>query len=389
MRVGLLGYGKMGRGIFSLLAESPLRALVYVRDPAKADDNNRKLEKRLRRGVSSGLVAEAELPARLAAYRFTSDLAELSNCELCIESVTEDWDLKVRLLRQVEELLPDSAVLSTNSSSFSPTKLSAQLRRPEQFCGFHFFHPVQLTSIIEIIVGERTAPAAVAAVREASLAMKRRPIVVKDYSGSAINVILTGLTCEALYILEQGAALPSRIDGITARISRLGPCEAVDTIGVAFFTEVLQRTLKEFPFKFTMPDLLHKLIRDGRDGKYAGKGLFLYRDDRPYDDDASYYVNPQQTHSPAGTPTDDDSLLERIMLQVYYCTLFLAEMGIGTLDDFCFGIQDLIGLQNNPLDDIRRIGGDRLTADLERLQATFGDRYDPAPIARMLAQVSG
>jgi len=387
MRIGLLGYGKMGRGIFSLLADAPVESVVFVRDPAKAADFNRKQEKRLRRAASGGLFPESELPQKLAAARFTSDFGDLAGCDVCIESVTEEFDLKVDLLRRLEEITSSNAVLSTNSSSFSPTRLAEHLRRPERFCGFHFFHPIQLTSVVEIISCAKTAPDAVERVRQASLAMQRRPVIVQDYAGSAINVIMTGLTVEALYILEQGAALPTRIDAIVGKAARLGPCEAVDAIGVAFFTDVLQRTLEAYPFQLTVPELLHKLMRDGRDGRTAGGGLFLYKDDRPYDDRPEYYVNATQTHTPAGSPNDDDSLLERIMMQIYACMFTLVEMGIGSLEDFCLGIQDLVGLKEDPLKAIRAAGSETLRADFERLHRTIGPRFDPQPIARTLASI--
>jgi 3-hydroxybutyryl-CoA dehydrogenase len=387
MRIGLLGYGKMGRGIFGLLAEAPVESIVFVRDPAKAADFNRKQEKRLRRAASGGAFPESELPQRLAQARFTSDFADLANCDLVIESVTEDLTLKVDLLRRLEDITSPQTVLTTNSSSFSPKKLAAQLRRPERFCGFHFFHPIQLTSVVEIIYGDQVQPDAVELVRQATLTIQRKPIMVKDFSGSAINVIMTGLTVEALYELEQGVALPTRIDAVVGKAARLGPCEAVDAIGVAFFTDVLRRTLEAFPFQLTIPDLLHKLIRDGRDGRTAGGGLFLYRDDRPYDDLPEYYRNPAQTHTPFDTPNNDDALLERIMLQIFYCMFTLIELGIGSLEEFCLGIEDLVGLKADPLKAIRAAGGDKLRADFERLHRTIGPRFDPGPIANALAQI--
>jgi len=388
MRVGLLGYGKMGRGIFSLLAESPLQATVFVRDPAKASDANRKLEKRLQRAAAGGLFPAEELPQRQAAYRFTSDLQELAPCDLVIESVVEDFDLKVELLRRVENVVAPAAFLATNSSSFSPTRLGEQLQRPERFGGFHFFHPIQLTSIVEIIVGRQTSPETVEVFRQTARDLRRTPLVVRDHSGSAINVLLTGLTCEALYMLEAGQATPSKIEEIIGKIARLGPCEALDTIGLTFYSQVLERTLAAYPFRLQFPELLRKLVRDGRDGKYAGKGLFVYRDDRPCDDDPAYYRNPLQTHTPPHAPNDDESLSERLLLQVYYGILLLTELEIGTLDDFSLGIQDMVGLKANPAENMRRMGGERLRAAFERLAALYGPRFDPAPIARTLSALN-
>ena len=387
MRVGLIGYGKMGRGIFSLLSEAPLETTVYVRDPAKAEDNNRRQEKRLRRVASGGALSDAELSRRLAGQRFTSHWEDLRDCQLLIETVTEDFELKIDLLRRLEDLVSPAAVITSNTSSFSPTQLAHRLARPERFAGFHFFHPIQLTSVIEIIVAEQTSPSVVELLEKTSRDMQRTPLVIKDRAGSCINVILTSLSCEMFYILEQGLALPSKIDAITGTIARLGPCEAVDVTGLPFLGDVITRTIEAFPFGLTMPQLCQKLIRDGRHGKYAGKGIFLYRDDRPIDDVPAYYVNPQQTHSPPASSGTEADLLERLIMQINHTALYLAELGLGSLSDLCLGFQDLMGLKFDARIAMQQIGAKELKARLARLQGEFGQRFDPAPLEGVLGSL--
>jgi len=388
MRVGLIGYGKMGRGISSLLSEAGLEMTVLVRDPDKASDHNAKQEKRLRRAAKSGLFLEGELPQRLAASRFSSNWNDLADCSLLIETVVEDWDTKVDLLLRLEQLVDPRAVITTNSSSFSPTRLAAHLSRPQQFCGYHFFHPTQLTNIVEIVVGQETAPETVELLCSVTRDIARTPLVFKDYAGSSINVILTGLTCETLYALEEGLVRPSDIDAIAGQFARVGTCESLDVIGIPFFTEVLERTLAAFPFKYKVPELLYKLIRDGRYGKYAGQGLYLYRDDRPCDDAKEYYINPESQAAARGLPSDAASLNDRMLFQLYYCTLYLAQMGLGDLRDFCLGIQDLIGLKACPWTTMRTLGADRLREKFRQLEKLYGPRYDCAPLEGAIARLN-
>jgi 3-hydroxybutyryl-CoA dehydrogenase len=157
VKAGIVGYGKMGRNIFSLFGETPMEVTVLGRDPAEMDRQNGRLEKRLRRAVSTGMLAEGDLPRRVAALRFTTTCDDLRDCDVVIETVKEDLDTKIAVLRRAEETISPQAVLTSNTSSLSITRLAESLRDPARFCGFHFFHPIQLTSIVEILTARQTA----------------------------------------------------------------------------------------------------------------------------------------------------------------------------------------------------------------------------------------
>ena len=387
MNVGIVGYGKMGRNIFSLFSETSMDVTVLGRDAAEMERQNRRLEKRLQRAVASGLLAESERTHRQAALRFTTAWADLSACDLVIETVREDFDTKVAVLRQAETMLAPAAVLTSNTSSLSLTRLAGSLREPERFCGFHFFHPIQLTSVVEIIIAPRTAPAVVEVLRQVSRAAGRTPLVVKDLAGSCINVPLTCHTCEALYVLEQGLAPPSRIDAVAGRFARLGPCEALDTIGIPFFTGVLGQTLEAFALDLVVPDLCHQLIRDGRFGKYATQGVYRYRDDRPMDDAPAYYVNPAQTHTPRDVRSDDAGLYERLLYPIYFAVLKLAQMELGSVGDLCLGITDMVGLKLDPLEEMRKLGRDGLGDVFDRLRSELGPRFDCRPLDGIMGRL--
>ena len=389
MKVGIVGYGKMGRGIFSLLSDAPMEVTVLVRDPAKADANNRRLERRLRRAASSGVLKEAELSDRLAGLRFTSSWDDLRDCGLVIETVTEDYETKIEVLRQAERTVSPQAVITSNGSSLSTTRMAESLHDPARFCGFHFFHPIQLTSVVEIITSGHTAPEAVEFLRQVSREIGRTPLVVKDVAGSCINVTLTCLSCEALYVLEQGLALPSQVDALVGRFARIGPCESLDVVGIPFFAEVLERTLEAFPFEFVVPGLCHKLIRDGRFGKYAGRGIYLYRDDRPADDALEYYLNPSQTHTPGAAPSDEASLYERLLFPIYFSVLHLTQMGLGELGDLCLGIKDLIGMKIDPLEEMCALGSRGLREVFDRLRRELGPRYDCSKLEELMGRLDG
>lgn len=388
MKAGIIGYGKMGRGILSLFSETPMEVTVLGRDSAEMDRQNRRREKRLRRAVSSGMLDEAGLPRRLAALRFTTSWDDLRECDLVIETVSENFDTKIEVLRRAEETISPQAVLTSNTSSLSITRLAEQLQDPTRFCGLHFFHPVVLTSIVEIITAHRTSPRIVEFLRQVSRAIGRTPLVMKDLSGSCVNVPLIFHCCEVLYILEQGLASPSWIDNTVAgRFARVGPCESIDAIGIPLFTDLLRHTLAAFAADQAVPELCHRLIRDGRFGRYANQGIYIYRDDRPTDDVPEYYLNPTQTHTPGSVRSDEDGLYDRLVFAIYFSLLKVAQEGLGDLGDLCFGMSDIAGLKLDPLQEMRKLGSKGLRETFDRLRDELGPRFDCRPLEGIMASL--
>ncbi len=388
MKTGIVGYGKMGRGIFSLLSDVGNAATVYVRDPVKAEEQQRKLEKRLLRSARSGLLTEPELRHRRETLRFTAILNDLSDCDLIIETIVEDFETKTDILRRVEALVSPQSLITSNTSSLSITDLGARLEQPERFCGLHFFHPLQLTSVVEIIRSNKTGKDTITQLEDmCRRVLKKRPLLVKDLPGSCINVPLSFQISECLYILEQGIALPSRIDAIADTIVRTTPCLSADIVGLPLVTAATERSLRFLPASFSVPDLGRKLLEDGREGKSVSRGIYLYKDDRPIDDNIDYYRNPQQTHSRAGR-RDDEALCERVIAPVYYAILLMATLELGSIEDLCAGVADVIGTKVNPLEQMNRRGRRGMEEMFSRLSAELGPRYDWRPIKGALSSLS-
>jgi hypothetical protein len=200
---------------------------------------------------------------------------------------------------------------------------------------------------------------------------------MKDLAGSCVNVPGVWPMCEAPYMLEQGLASPSRLDLIARRFIRMGPCKTLDTIGVPLFTSIGRNTIDGFAFDLRVPELCHKLIRDGRLGRSANQGVYLYRDDRPVDDAPEYYLT--QTPPPSGVRSDDASVSERLMFSIYFAILKIASMGLSSVGDLCLGITDLLGLKTDPLEELRKLGSAGLRDEFDRLRAEPGPRYGLPP----------
>jgi 3-hydroxybutyryl-CoA dehydrogenase len=380
----------MGRSIFSLLAESPADLTVLGRDPAAMDREARRCERRQRRAAGLRKLDDAPGAPRPGAVRFTTSWDDLRGCDLVIETVSEDDHLKREVLRRAEDAISPDAVLTSNTSGISIARLAGGLREPGRFCGFHFFHPVRLTTVVEIITAPRTARRVVERLREVCRAIGRTPLVVKDLAGSCLNVPLILHCCEAMYVLEQGLAQPSRIDELVGRrIARVGPCETIDAIGIPLATELLRGTLVALGSDQPVPALSQRLIGDGRLGRYAGGGIYIYREDRPIDDAPGYYHNPAQTHSPPVVRADEQGLYERLVFPVYHSLLRLSQDGRADLHVLCLGARDVLGLKVDPMAEMRRLGSSGLRAAFDRLATEVGPRFSCARLHSIMAAMDG
>ena len=378
MKVGILGYGKMGRGIFSLFSASPAAVTVFVRSQEKADLNNAQSEKRLQRAVRKGMITEAEFNDRSTALKFTSNLNDLADCDLVIESVPENFETKVELLARIESVVRPDCILASNTSTLSINRMAAGLKKADRFCGFHFFHPVQLSGILEIIKWDRVSEQVVERMVEVSRMIQRAPIVVKDVPGSAINGVLSCYYCEGLYLLEQGLGTPSVIDRVAGRYFRIGPCESIDVIGVKFFTDSFERMEGVRPPGLSTPALLKKMIDAGRVGKDVNQGIYLYQEDRAVDDAPDYYLNPAQKHSRDVLGQGEDEIAQRLLYAVFAGMLFIVAQGFGRMPELDIGMKEVLGMERGPLEWMKSIGKARLTDDYKLLNGRIGDRFDPA-----------
>jgi 3-hydroxybutyryl-CoA dehydrogenase len=381
MKTGLLGYGKMGRGIFSLITGAGMPLTVYVRSQEKADKNNLQLEKRIQRALRGGEIDDATAARLRSEQKFTCRLEDLAGCNLVIESIAEDFKQKTDLLGQLNRHLHPDAIVASNTSTFSIAALAASIDRPERFAGFHLFHPVTLTGLIEILTWEGVQPAVVDRLAELARRLGKHPLIFRDTPGSAINSILACYYCEGLYILEQGLASPAQIDRLAATFCRIGPCESLDVIGLPFFTDSFERMADYRPPQLTTPTVLHRLLAAGRHGKAAGRGVFLYEQDIPRDDAPDAYRVPGQQHSRPDASADPETLRLRLLYAVCCGVLFNLSRRLGAPDDMDRAAAEVLGMDLSPFRHMRDIGRDRLTADFARLGRDVGIRFDPALLA--------
>ncbi|NUR88790.1 MAG: 3-hydroxyacyl-CoA dehydrogenase family protein [Nonomuraea sp.] len=274
--VGVFGGGRMGSGIAHAFLVSGSRVIVVESDPATAAQAGERVTGSLAKAEAKGAL-DVPLQDVLARLRTTDDPAALASCELVVEAVPEDAALKAQVFALVERHAPD-AVLASNTSSLSIGGLAAGLAVPERFLGLHFFNPVPVSDLIEIVVGPRTDPALVERAREWAGALGKTPITVADSPGFASSRLGVCLALEAMRMLEEGVASAADIDTAMTLGYRhpMGPLRTTDVVGLDVRLAIAEHLAGELGPRFEPPKILRDLVAAGRLGCKTGQGFYTW-----------------------------------------------------------------------------------------------------------------
>jgi 3-hydroxybutyryl-CoA dehydrogenase len=277
--IGVIGAGQMGNGIAHVFAQAGFDVRMQDISEAFAAKGVATIDKNLQRGVDKGKMSAEEKAATLARIRTTTRLEDLAACDLVIEAATERWEVKKQVFETLDAVCKPGAILASNTSSISITKLAAVTKRPEAFIGMHFMNPVPVMQLIEVIRGLATGDATFDAVMELSEKLGKTPIACNDFPGFVSNRVLLPMINEAIYALYEGVATVESIDGIMklGMNHPMGPLTLADFIGLdtcLFILNVLHEGLGD-P-KYRPCPLLIKYVDAGWLGKKSGRGFYDY-----------------------------------------------------------------------------------------------------------------
>ncbi|MEQ9320855.1 MAG: 3-hydroxybutyryl-CoA dehydrogenase [Polyangiaceae bacterium] len=277
--VGVIGAGQMGRGIAQVAAGAGYQVLMSDVDQATAEAGKASIDKQLARQVDKGRMSEDDKAALLERLTAVGDLKRMGEAQIAIEAATENFDLKVKIFAAVDAALGEEALLASNTSSISITKLAAATSRPERVMGMHFMNPVPVMKLCELVRGAQTAASTYEAVRGLAVKMGKTVITSEDHPGFLVNRILIPLLNEACFALQEGVGSAEDIDtGAKLGLNHpMGPLELSDLIGldtVLAIAEVLYREIGD-P-KYRPPTTLRNYVAAGWLGRKTGRGFYRY-----------------------------------------------------------------------------------------------------------------
>ena len=280
-RVAVLGAGTMGHGIAQAAAAAGYEVVLRDVEESLVEKGLRSIESNLSKGVERGKVSDEERAQTLSNIRATTRLEETADSHLFIEAVPERLDLKRETLRAVERLNPTDFIFATNTSSLSINEIAEGARRPHRVVGMHFFNPVHIMRLVEIVVGRETSPETVEAVRAVAVRMKKEPIVVKDVPGFASSRLGVALGLEAMRMVEEGVAGAKDIDTAMelGYNHPMGPLRLTDLVGLdvrLHIAEYLHARLGSE--RFRPPDILRRMVAEGKLGKKSGEGFYKWNE---------------------------------------------------------------------------------------------------------------
>ena len=278
-RVGVAGFGLMGHGIAQVSAQAGYEVVVREAEQRFLDAGWKRVDASLDRLVKGGKLSDADAKATRARITGTTDVKALAQCDLVIEAITEDIALKKALYRELDSIAPPATIFASNTSSMTIAELAAATKRPDRFAGLHFFNPVQVMKLVEIVRAITTSDETIATLREFTAKLGKAGVVCKDTPGFIVNRLLIPYLNAAIRALEEGVASPAEIDeAVKLGLGYpMGPFTLLDYVGLDTQYHASNVLYDEFKQPDQAPPpLLKRMVLAGHYGRKSGKGFYEY-----------------------------------------------------------------------------------------------------------------
>jgi len=283
-KVGVLGAGLMGHGIAQIAAQAGWDVVLREVDQAHLDKGLGRIEKQLGRAVEKGRMEQADADGVRGRINATLDYGDLADCDLVVEAITEDLQLKVEMWRELDGIVKDGAVLATNTSSLSVIDQAVATERPNRFVGLHFFNPPQVMPLLEVVQTVTTDEESLKTGFEFGERLGKLTVHAKDKTGFIVNRLLVPYLLDAIRAYEEGVGSIEQIDAAMKAGANhpMGPFTLLDFVGLDTTKSIADIMFDEYrERRFAAPPTLRKMVAAGFYGKKSGKGFYDYSGDEP------------------------------------------------------------------------------------------------------------
>ena len=277
--IGVIGAGTMGNGIAHVSALTGFDTILMDIKDEFVERGLNTIRTNLERQVKKEKISQSDMDGALKLIRTTTVNTDLSDCDLVVEAATENQDIKLNIFKELDQICKNEAILASNTSSISITKIASATNRQNQVIGMHFMNPVQVMKLVEVVRGKETDDNTAAKIKELSVKMGKIPVECNDSPGFISNRILAPMINEAVYCLHEGVGTPEAIDNIMklGMSHPMGPLTLADLIGLDICLDIINVLHNDFgDEKYRPCPLLEKMVAEGNLGRKSGKGFYNY-----------------------------------------------------------------------------------------------------------------